>query len=536
MLQQLLQHAFVSMPHIKQVLLLSTLDLDADIMQQQQAESAQASGVPDTAAMLFNKATRVADTGPWLYECSRQVVLPTLACRHARVEDHDDLLPIVAAAAAGPCPSLAALPQSCDPEQPFALTRLIGSQDSENLVLVAEDEGGKLVRVCALCHQATHWQQKQTLMLSQMMRPPPACVLPALMSPSVDFARLCGAYNDPTPADAFVDAALSCWQVGLLVATLQLDVSLLMQSFELGFCDAFMPPEVYEECEAAARQAAADKVGGYRAVAHAEMRWWLSPVLKQFEHSGCSLVFAVVCCCGNRSSSSSSQTQQQQKRIHHHQQQQERRPPPARQQKTYARSLCRCCCRPSPRGSSSSANSSASSPRLPLPVQQQQQQGRLWPHTPSQPLPCCACSRAMRTVPSTSCLPFLQSCPSRCVSRLVWHGANTLSVGPIKTPFVSVALLTQRMLIPDRFCVLCRMHTVSCTQDYCALTLPHSATQPQLARHMTLLRPVPGMHSFPQVVLLLHRASLALHMGADWEVRWVVLAVGSGYLRFCVSF
>jgi hypothetical protein len=64
--------------------------------------------------------------------------------RHARVEDHDDLLPIAAAAAAGSCPSLAALPQSCQPDQPFALTRLISSQDSQNLVLVAEDEG-KLV-------------------------------------------------------------------------------------------------------------------------------------------------------------------------------------------------------------------------------------------------------------------------------------------------------------------------------------------------------------------------------------------------------
>lgn len=58
-----------------------------------------------------------------------------------------------------------------------------------------------------------------------------------------------------------------------------------------------------------------------------------------------------------------------------------------------------------------------------------------------------------------------------------------------------------------------------CLQEYCALTLPHSAAQPeQLARHMALLRPVPGC-SFPQVVLLLHRAGLALHMGAGWEVR-----------------
>jgi hypothetical protein len=61
--------------------------------------------------------------------------------------------------------------------------------------------------------------------------------------------------------------------------------------------------------------------------------------------------------------------------------------------------------------------------------------------------------------------------------------------------------------------VLCNL----CAQEYCALTLPHSAAQPQLASHMIMLRPVPGT-SFPQVVLLLHRASLALHMGAEWEV------------------
>ena len=51
------------------------------------------------------------------------------------------------------------------------------------------------------------------------------------------------------------------------------------------------------------------------------------------------------------------------------------------------------------------------------------------------------------------------------------------------------------------------------------LTLPHSAAQHELARHMTLLRPVAGS-TFPQVVLLMHRASLALQMGADWEVRY----------------
>lgn len=64
--------------------------------------------------------------------------------RRAVVEDHDDLLPILAAGAAGRCPSLAALPDSCNPAEPYALTRLIGSQDSQNVVLVAHDQG-KLV-------------------------------------------------------------------------------------------------------------------------------------------------------------------------------------------------------------------------------------------------------------------------------------------------------------------------------------------------------------------------------------------------------
>lgn len=61
--------------------------------------------------------------------------------------------------------------------------------------------------------------------------------------------------------------------------------------------------------------------------------------------------------------------------------------------------------------------------------------------------------------------------------------------------------------------VLCH----AAVQDYCALTLPNRALQPPLANHMTMLRPLPGS-SFPQVVLLLHRASLALHLGAEWEV------------------
>lgn len=78
MLLQLLQQAFTRMPYLKQVLLVSDLDFDADIQQQQQQQQTQAPMVPDTAATLFAKATRVGDTGPWLYECSRELALPPL--------------------------------------------------------------------------------------------------------------------------------------------------------------------------------------------------------------------------------------------------------------------------------------------------------------------------------------------------------------------------------------------------------------------------------------------------------------------------
>lgn len=49
------------------------------------------------------------------------------------------------------------------------------------------------------------------------------------------------------------------------------------------------------------------------------------------------------------------------------------------------------------------------------------------------------------------------------------------------------------------------------------MTLPHEAAQPHLACYMTALQPWPGI-AFPQVVLLMHRATLALHAGASWEV------------------
>lgn len=58
-------------------------------------------------------------------------MLSELNIRKAKVEDHDDLLPLLHETA-HQCPSLATLPESCLPEEPFALSRLIDSQASNS--------------------------------------------------------------------------------------------------------------------------------------------------------------------------------------------------------------------------------------------------------------------------------------------------------------------------------------------------------------------------------------------------------------------
>lgn len=69
--------------------------------------------------------------------------MPPLQVRRARITDADDLT-AVWQAAAGRWAGLGQLPPSCQPEQPYPLERLIGSQDEANLVLLAE-VGGKAV-------------------------------------------------------------------------------------------------------------------------------------------------------------------------------------------------------------------------------------------------------------------------------------------------------------------------------------------------------------------------------------------------------
>lgn len=80
-MQQLLQHAFVAMPHLKQVLLASTLDFDADIQQQQEVQRQTPPSLPDAAVTLFAKASSFEQGSRWLYDCSRQMALSSLQVR-----------------------------------------------------------------------------------------------------------------------------------------------------------------------------------------------------------------------------------------------------------------------------------------------------------------------------------------------------------------------------------------------------------------------------------------------------------------------
>ena len=89
----------------------------------------------------------------YLYEGPRSIAVPPLMIRRARVEDHDDMVPIMESSGAQ-FPALAKLPENCRPEEPFALTRLVANQDEGNCVLVAVMEK-QLVRArfgidCAL--------------------------------------------------------------------------------------------------------------------------------------------------------------------------------------------------------------------------------------------------------------------------------------------------------------------------------------------------------------------------------------------------
>lgn len=95
---------------------------------------------PGLAGVFARAAVSKDGSGFALYEGRRSAVLPPLAIRPARVEDHDDMLPILERCESA-FPALAKLPESSRPNEPFALTRVVAGQDEQNRVLVAEADG-----------------------------------------------------------------------------------------------------------------------------------------------------------------------------------------------------------------------------------------------------------------------------------------------------------------------------------------------------------------------------------------------------------
>ena len=80
----MLREAFIQMPHLKTILLTQSEPLTA--------------AVPGLAGH-FTPASQAPSGACHLYECSRGAVVPQLRIRVARVDDHDDLLPLVQQAA-----------------------------------------------------------------------------------------------------------------------------------------------------------------------------------------------------------------------------------------------------------------------------------------------------------------------------------------------------------------------------------------------------------------------------------------------------
>ena len=106
-------------------------------------KTAESAALSHFSPISTNTALKLA-----LYECPRAAVLPPARVRRARVEDHDDLLPVLDSAAAR-FPHLTSLPEWTRPEESFGLARLISAQDEQHVVLVAE-VGKKLVGFMAL--------------------------------------------------------------------------------------------------------------------------------------------------------------------------------------------------------------------------------------------------------------------------------------------------------------------------------------------------------------------------------------------------
>ena len=193
-------------------------------------------GAPRPPSSLLQLLPRPAAAAPplrtALHAAPRAALLPPLVVRRARASDHDELLALLQRAGLR-APALAALPDSCRPHEPFALARLLAGQDESNAVLVAaaRGDGDQLVgRPPAVARQ-----------------PLPFCALAARQLTSTLLnarqARTHRLPPSPPPRQP---------QAGMLAATCDADVPLLLSAFDLAHCDGFLAPDLYERLDAAA--------------------------------------------------------------------------------------------------------------------------------------------------------------------------------------------------------------------------------------------------------------------------------------------
>jgi hypothetical protein len=97
---------------------------------------------------LFARASGLRQPGIQLFAATRRSVVPQLVVRRARVQDNDEMAALLQRGAAGRHAGLVQLPESCRPDEPFALTRLIDCQDRGNAVLVVHTPGCETLVSC----------------------------------------------------------------------------------------------------------------------------------------------------------------------------------------------------------------------------------------------------------------------------------------------------------------------------------------------------------------------------------------------------
>lgn len=129
--KSLLKHSFTTISSLSALLIASEVDI---------------AYAEPSLSPFFSQITAGGSPphGLHTYMAHRSNIVPPLTVRRAVVEDHDEMLPIMEATLSK-YPALASLPESCSPDEPFALTRLVSSQDSSNCMLISKDEDGGIV-------------------------------------------------------------------------------------------------------------------------------------------------------------------------------------------------------------------------------------------------------------------------------------------------------------------------------------------------------------------------------------------------------